>query len=73
MSAEFDATMKNVCLLSLQKEYEKAQSEDLMNVAVQSLNENQIQQLIQKIDALPVDYKNILFSHYCFALTPAET
>ncbi len=61
--------MKDVCKLSLQSELQKLTELDISNIVYQSLSTDQINRLVQKINFLPFEYRNILFFRYYFENT----
>lgn len=73
MSSTFDNIMRGVCKQSLQIELTKLSQLDFDSALVQSLTTKEILALEQKIEALPLEYMNILFFRYCFNFTSSDT
>lgn len=73
MSSTFDNIMRGVCKQSLQIELTKLSQLDFDSALVQSLTAEEILALAQKIEALPLEYMNILFFKYCFNFTSSDT
>lgn len=58
---------------SYEKELKELSTLNLEEISYKILSEEEIIKLSEKILALPIEYKNILFSRYSFNLTPKET
>lgn len=65
--------IKDVCVLSLEAEFQNISNLNISNIVYQSLSVSQIDQLARKISLLPSDYRNILFFRYYFNNSPSET
>lgn len=65
--------MKDVCILSLEGEFQNISNLNISSIVYQSLSVSQIDQLARKISLLPSDYRNILFFRYYFNSSPSET
>lgn len=65
--------IKDVSQLSLEDELKKLSKLNTENIVYQSLSDEQVDQLAEKIALLPLEYRNILFFRYCFNTTPSET
>lgn len=64
--------MKDICGLSLQSEMQNLSELDMSKIVYQSLSIKQIDELVQKIFFLPLEYRNILFLRYYFKSTDFE-
>lgn len=65
--------MKDVSKLSLQAELQKMSKLDFNSIVYETLSDQQIDLLVEKISLLPQEYRNILFFRYTFNSTPSET
>lgn len=65
--------IKDVSQLSLEDEFKKFSKINTENIVYQSLSDEQVDQLAEKIALLPLEYTNTFFLRYCFDTTPSET
>ncbi len=63
----------NAVKSSYEKELKELSNLNLEEISYKILSEEEIIKLSEKILALPIEYKNIVFSRYSFHLTPEET
>lgn len=73
MSKDAKDIMKDVCLLSLEAEFQNISNLNISSTVYQSLSVSQIDQLARKISLLPSDYRNILLFRYYYKSSPSET
>lgn len=59
--------------ISLQQEIQRLSIIDKSGIKYQSLSDEQINELVERISVLPDEYRNILYSKYCFEDIPSMT
>lgn len=64
--------LKDVFDISFQEELKKVSSMDISNIIYNLLSDEDVGILAEKINFLPMDYRNILLFRYCFEHTPTE-
>jgi hypothetical protein len=57
--------------ISLQQEIQRLSIIDKSGIKYQSLSDEQINELVERISVLPDEYRNILYSKYCFEDIPS--
>lgn len=73
MKNKIDEIFSKAAKSSYEKELKELSTLNLEEISYKILSEEEIIKLSEKILALPIEYKNIVFSRYSFNLTPIET